>query len=1264
MDPISTLGAAAGGIQLVDFAARAFVGSLKLVRELRDAPARVEALLADVERSTSRILHISDVLLKPGATFFDNLSADHFARLSSCSLQVRRAMDDLRQLLASLCESGKASSSSVQRKMAVRRLWRAVVTVQKQDEVANMLEKVDRLNLELIRELEVVGLEMQAASSQTSAAILAAVHESQHATAVRLDQADETDRRTQEELGHALQKLESLVDIGSEIRGMAKQSAVQSAEIAEIVTDTVAGVSLANEGIRDVRHDIKDQFTVLRTETQSQNRSAEASAREIRADIAALSNTIAAVLANSNNVSAPQMLQQVSELEAEDRARMGYLVSRKLVRYPNALQAAYDNTRRAHVGFRQCKCSPSSSLQQSRRWRRLEFSYASESDHRPTCPRYKFGTRSWSYMLKVQLFPVINKTVELVAGTTAGAGCWSIAPPLRFRGVVRRSDSPIFRLFDELPLQCAKAVESNRIFSVKNIWNNGKPKSVSLLWESEKTSKFLDHAIHMIEEAVVRGQASGADVDEYGNTLLFEVFNLAVSFCDQWQQFSSQLRSLLFLALDTGSDTWSRVEISSARPLTYLYKCILYGSLNLRVTALEFALSGPSSSEDLKVFFLEESNSMGILSTVLDASFMDYSFPRRSFLRAFMKKPEIAGELGYGDLAIAILRRSLSDVERLAVSLPDVGWECGPNAQLTLLELALGWSEGLAYLSSLDLCPADAFFTAVDRQDIVSLRVLLRSTLPLFSPLHGCCRRVSSSRMTRHALWCFWAVCYHQEQFPPPGGPIPDELRVQMFQEVAREFRWRCQALNALAISVLSDQEKTAFALSPNTILDAKAPAVYDALASRVSVPAWLQCCGTTSVYGAPPYLETRHLDILYQAGFRVVDTPDGSGLTPLLHCVSRLRLGNGVMGRVPEPLSVRVSWFLQHGANPIFTIGECAKTWPTVLFYVTADLSEEALRLSVDSSVKRSLNRASDLTDGCKCFCSVEGCIAPFMFWRCRFGAYHAWKEPGVASCRCRHLTRNRMLQRYSVLCNLGDMQMGRTLQALCRLEIFERMGMAHTCCSITREGEWETGFERQYIQQRVTRPDEDRLALQEEDSELASQLDMFMAEYASASAAYDGPVRELWNLWWRVVDMILPPLTWLEACCHKRTGAISDRRDKRERNALVRAGYDPDNAFPTIIQAHFDKYRGVFSGSPWPEQPKAPMETNAGDSQCGGYFLSEDFDESSGLDDEEPNSFWESDHDFSGDEEDDVVGWVSSAPHHHIFHPGPSSFFHLLYL
>ena len=111
----------------------------------------------------------------------------------------------------------------------------------------------------------------------------------------------------------------------------------------------------------------------------------------------------------------------------------------------------------------------------------------------------------------------------------------------------------------------------------------------------------------------------------------------------------------------------------------------------------------------------------------------------------------------------------------------------------------------------------------------------------------------------------------------------------------------------------------------------------------------------------------------------------------------------------------------------------------------------------------------------------------------------------------------------------------------------------------------------------------------MQEDDSELALQLDDLMAHYQTASGAHEGGIESFTTLWWQIVDEILPALLPVEACKQGLVMAwdpeysdaghmaelnrtIAENRARREEEALEKAGYvGPEfEDFRDIIRVH----------------------------------------------------------------------------------------------
>jgi len=539
MEPLTALGAAAASVQLVELAARSIMGATTLVRKLREIPERTAKLLVDVDRSAQRIVNMSTLLLQPNPRTRSGLSTEQCARLSNCAAEARRAMDDLQRLLASLCDNSAPGSN--RGKAVVQRTWKAVTAVYKQDQVAEMLSRVDRLNLEVVRELELVSLEMQVVSCETSSATLAAVQNNQTVNTTRFDSLDLANQH----MSGAVRYSQTVNTARFDSLDLSSQEV--SAAIQDSQTDNSTRfdrLDIASQGlqttIRDYNHSSENGFRDMRqsfqriearlkyittniliaqqnpgrsvSESQPDNQSNHPTihmlAREDWIKVATLSDNLTTSLLSG--VATTGLQPGNSALTSEEKAEMEKDFCRQLIRYPSSLRNAHQNARLAVQKYRDCSCRPTVSSRHHQSWQ-LVFAYNSESEHRPDCHFYAAGFKSWNYSVAAQLFPLLNQTVELVLGATSGAGRWTVASPLRLRGTVRRSESPIFRLFDDLPWRYIRVGEPCLDLYQAMTWK----------WDISALSLGLEQACQEIRMAAELGLASGADTDEAGFSFLF-----------------------------------------------------------------------------------------------------------------------------------------------------------------------------------------------------------------------------------------------------------------------------------------------------------------------------------------------------------------------------------------------------------------------------------------------------------------------------------------------------------------------------------------------------------------------------------------------------------------------------------------------------------------------------------------------------------------------------------------------------------------------
>lgn len=167
---IAIAGGLAAGIELMSTTAKALLATIKLIRDLKEVPGRLTLLLHEVEESISRLNQNCNV----DSELFQNLDLPQLERLSTSALALDVALREIYNVLKPLmCDSKRKGRS-------VCVLWRSVVSIKVEKELAEKLKRLDRLNIEMIRELGILGLEAQlttkelimanqAASSEASA---------------------------------------------------------------------------------------------------------------------------------------------------------------------------------------------------------------------------------------------------------------------------------------------------------------------------------------------------------------------------------------------------------------------------------------------------------------------------------------------------------------------------------------------------------------------------------------------------------------------------------------------------------------------------------------------------------------------------------------------------------------------------------------------------------------------------------------------------------------------------------------------------------------------------------------------------------------------------------------------------------------------------------------------------------------------------------------------------------------------------------------
>lgn len=155
-ESLAIVGAFAAFLQFGEAGCKALICSIALLRNLRKAPERMERLLSETEESTARLDRVRNTVLQPGSTVASQLTPDQLARLNIVVSKREQAMGGLERVLEVLVPRTGSSAGFL------KRTWKSVVSLTKEDELNEHLENISRANMEILQELAFLGLHSDA----------------------------------------------------------------------------------------------------------------------------------------------------------------------------------------------------------------------------------------------------------------------------------------------------------------------------------------------------------------------------------------------------------------------------------------------------------------------------------------------------------------------------------------------------------------------------------------------------------------------------------------------------------------------------------------------------------------------------------------------------------------------------------------------------------------------------------------------------------------------------------------------------------------------------------------------------------------------------------------------------------------------------------------------------------------------------------------------------------------------------------------------
>lgn len=273
------------------------------------------------------------------------------------------------------------------------------------------------------------------------------------------------------------------------------------------------------------------------------------------------------------------------------------------------------------------------------------------------------------------------------------------------------------------------------------------------------------------------------------------------------------------------------------------------------------------------------------------------------------------------------------------------------------------------------------------------------------------------------------------------------------------------------------------------TVLDEFAFETWKALKARaVEVPEYLWPGTRKSVYFELMDTPNTRLHgavmvalLLYEVGFKNLDIVDERGWTPLLLAYS---YGEGDAAEI----------LLKKGARQDL---DCQ--WA----YARSNVKHERIPVNI-------LTEAFPLQrDTCSCYCSPSGCLPLVRSLK------HRKNRPMI-----RKTCRDALCE---ILSNVSPESKETYFFEVSRFEVFERLGMAHTCCKDSVGSPGQISMQ-DYIAGRNLAA-EDIEEMKEEDKELLPVLLEYMKLFKKLRASFKGSTHDFQRVWWVALDLLLPP-------------------------------------------------------------------------------------------------------------------------------------------
>lgn len=475
----------------------------------------------------------------------------------------------------------------------------------------------------------------------------------------------------------------------------------------------------------------------------------------------------------------------------------------------------------------------------------------------------------------------------------------------------------------------------------------------------------------------------------------------------------------------------------------------------------------------------------------------------------------------------------------------------------------MGWYSGMRTLLNAGADPSMAIHFAVRSVDFEAVRLLLDFKCPLF--------------VYPDAPKGFWHT-YRGDSILAFASETYDKNLISMIAGRVASYR---RELLTSAVDVLPPSQLGKLGVHPGrlrgTVLDYGARAVANAICRKgIRLEPMLWPGTYSTVYHLPTWAceDIGFKNTLLANGFHDHDAQDQWGATPLLRacCLS--------ISSYTELEWQSMVWHLDRGADPLnvgiiglpnclHALAHAINMKPTTQLRHVISFYIDGLPLNpVKTNVVRRLNNlcGANSRDSCSCYCSSSGCLSSTVLLK-SYNGNAGWEN------------KKRWLSVWLQLSNLSEQQQQVHYREACRLEIFERLKMAHTCCR------FRSHYERDFykIPGIVFLSQEEQLNLQAEDEELKMCLEAYLELYDSLLGDFTGHFNQFWESWWEALEAYLSAIkSKLEF--NENSGSWNWVEDEGDGNET--GSYMPDEkvirrAFKRVLRADFIGFTSTWEES-----------------------------------------------------------------------------------